>query len=53
MQIPIPQSDNLYKFTAISGTIILILSLLVPLYFQMTLNQKIAETEGDINIVKD
>lgn len=38
MNIPFPPTDNLYKFAAISGTIIILLSLYVPIKYINELN---------------
>jgi len=52
-QIPSPPTDNLYKFISISGTLLLIISFTFVTFFELRLNQKIADNTGDIAVTKN
>ena len=45
MNLPIPPTDNLYKFAALSGTILFILGLYTPLYLDEQFNDKSVNLE--------
>jgi len=52
MTIPSPPTDNLYKFIAISGTLILIFSFAFPTHYILKLGEEIADTTAAIATVK-
>ncbi|SHO46819.1 hypothetical protein SAMN02745220_01651 [Desulfopila aestuarii DSM 18488] len=50
-ELPIP-TDNLYKFIAISGLIILLLSIVLPLYWSNDLQSKAIELGTEIAVLQ-
>jgi exopolysaccharide biosynthesis protein len=51
MNIPNLPTDNLYKFMALSGLFILILSVVYPLYRENELTQRLLALEGEIEVL--
>lgn len=49
MNIPVPPTDNLYKFLAISGLLLVLLAYVVPTLMSPELEIALAETEGEQN----
>lgn len=43
MELPIPPTDNLYKFLSIAGLFVIVVSLSIPVYFILGMRQKLTE----------
>lgn len=52
MDLPNPPTDNLYKFFAISGLIIIIFCLVVPVWYLKEAQSRIMELQTEIDILK-
>ena len=50
MNLPLPPTDNLYKFVALSGTILFILGLYAPLYLDEQFHDKLLDY--DLKVAK-
>ncbi len=46
-----PPTDNLYKFVAITGLLLIFVSIFYPIFLDIQINEKILEIEKDSKIV--